>query len=640
MAIVKMKKVTMIALQSERNVIIKNLQEFGSLQVLNLEEQLAVQGFPELQPDSDNEAVGRLEAKLSQVKYSLDFLSKFNKTKKSMFAPKVQVGESQRKEHLNNEEKLQSINDNCRGIDSKFTEIKSAETKLHNTISQLTPWISLEMNLEDIGGTQNTNTSIGFIPTKYVEEFRGAIQKENFEAYLEMVSEEKENTYVMVVYHHICEERMLQLLKQSGWTKVTFSEFSGTPKENIQRLTAEIKELENNKAALTKQAESMVSEIGFLEILFDLYSIEKDKSSVVKDLGKTEKTFMLHGWLPERFSDDLTRLLDSITDKYTIQFEDPRVEDDIPVLLDNPAVVQPFEMVTELYSLPNARSIDSNAIMTPFFIVFFGIMVTDAAYGIIMAAVTAFILYKYKPIGGMKKMLGIMFFGGVSSFFWGGVFGGWFGDLIKIKAWWFNPLEEPLKMLIFCLILGIIHLYTGYFLQAYKNIKSGNYMDAVYDQGLWLMLLTGLMFLALPPLAVIGKYMAIIGAAGTVLFAARSEKKIFKRLISGILALYNVSGFLGDVLSYSRLFALCLATGVIAAVFNAMALMMGGTLIGKLIMVAFLVIAHTFNTALGILGAYVHTSRLQYVEFFGKFYEGEGKPFNPLRIKTKYIQNE
>lgn len=639
MAIVKMKKVTMIALQSEKNIIINNLQKFGNLQIVNLEEQIGEQGFEELQPDSDNEAVSRLEAKLSQVKYSLDFLSKFHTIKKPLFASKVQVDESKRKEYLDNEEKLREIYENCRSIDSKFTEFKSAETKLRNTISQLNPWIPLEMNLEDIGSTQNTSTIIGFMATKYVEEFSSAIQGEKLEAYIEEVSVEKENTYMMVVYHHVCEDRMLQLLKQSGWTKVSFSEFTGTPKDNIKRLTGEIEELESRKRELEKQAGDMVTEIGFLEILFDLFSIEKDKSSVIKDFGKTDKTFMLHGWLPERFSDELVKLMDGITDKYTLQFEEPSEEDNIPVLLDNPAVVKPFEMVTELYSLPNARSIDSNAIMTPFFIMFFGIMITDAAYGIVMAIVTAFILKKYKPGGGMKKMMGIMFLGGISSFVWGGVFGGWFGDLLGIKPWWFNPLDEPLKMLIFCLILGVIHLYIGYFIQAYKNIKAGNFMDAIYDQVLWLMLLTGLMFLALPPLAVAGKYMAIIGAAGTVIFSARSEKNIFKRFVSGLLALYNVSGFLGDVLSYSRLFALGLATGVIAAVFNAMALMIGGSLIGKIIMVAFLIVAHTFNIALGILGAYVHTSRLQYVEFFGKFYEGEGKAFNPLRIKTKYIQN-
>ncbi|MEA4849351.1 MAG: V-type ATP synthase subunit I [Clostridiaceae bacterium] len=637
MAIVKMKKATMIALQSEKKEILHHLQKFGYLQVVNLEEQKD-QSFEDLQPDSDNEAVGRLETKLSQVKYSIDFLGKFNTVKKPLFAQKIQVDESKRKEYLYNEEKLGKIYESCRSIDSKFTEIKSSETKLNNTIAQLNPWLPLEEKLEDIGSTRNVNVILGFIASKYEEELVNAVKAENLHAYLEKISVEKENSYFMVIYHQICEERISQLLKQAGWTKVTFSEYSGTPKENIERIMAEISRLENKKAELAKTAEAMVPEIGFLEILYDLLSIEKDKCSVVKDFVKTDKTFMLQGWIPEKLADNLIKLMDSLTDKYTIQFEDPNDEDEIPVLLDNPKPVKPYEMITDLYSVPNAKGIDPNIFMAPFFVVFFGMMVTDAIYGIFMSAVTGYILYRYKPQGGMKSMMWIMFFGGISTFFWGGIFGGWLGDLIKVKPWWFNPLDEPLKMLIFCLILGVIHLYTGYLLQAYQNIRSGKVMDAIYDQVLWLMLLTGLIFLALPPVAVIGKYMAIIGAAGTVIFAARSEKNIFKRFTSGVLALYGVSGFLGDVLSYSRLFALCLATGVIAQVFNAMGLMMGGSIFGKIIMVVFLAFAHVFNTALGVLGAYVHTSRLQYVEFFGKFYEGEGKPFNPLRIKTKYIQ--
>lgn len=638
MAIVKMKKATMIALQSEKNEIVNGLQKFGYLQIVNLEERME-QGFEELQPDSDNEAVGRLEAKLSQVKYSIDFLSKFNTIKKSLFAQKIQVDESKRREYLDNEEKLQEIYENCRSIDGKFTEIKSSETKLNNTIAQLNPWLPLEISLEDIGSTQNTNSVLGFIPGKYEEELSTAVKAEDLHAYLEKVSVEKENSFFLVVYHRTCEERITQLLKQAGWTKVNFSEYSGTPKENVNRLLKDKEELESKRAELTKQAENLVSEVEFLEILFDLLTIEKDKRSVVKDFVKTEKTFMLNGWVPEKYTEEMTGILDGITDKYVIQFEEPSDEDEIPLLLKNNKVVEPFELITDMYSVPNARGIDPNIYMAPFFIVFFGMMVTDAAYGILLAAITGYILKKYKPEGGMKKIMGVLFFGGISTFVWGGIFGGWFGDLIKVKPWWFNPLDEPLKMLIFCLLLGVIHLYTGYILQAYQNIRAGNIMDAIYDQVLWLMLLTGLMFLALPPLAVIGKYMAIIGALGTVIFAARSEKNIFKRFTSGVLALYGVSGFLGDVLSYSRLFALCLATGVIAQVFNAMGLMMGSTLIGKIIMVAFLAFAHVFNTALGVLGAYVHTSRLQYVEFFGKFYEGEGKLFNPLRIKTKYIQN-
>lgn len=638
MAIVKMKKATMIALQSEKKEIVNSLQKFGYLQIVNFEEQKE-QGFEELQPDNDNETVSKLETKLSQVKYSLDFLSKFSNAKKPLFAQKVQVDESKRKEYLKDEERLSRIYEICRSIDGKFTEIKSSETKLNSTIAQLKPWLPLKINLEDIGNTQNTSAMLGFIAGKYEEEFSTLIKAEDLQAYLEKVSTEKENSYFMIVYHQVCEERITQLLKQTGWTKVTFSEYLGTPGENIDRLMADKEELEKKRAELTAQAENMVPEIEFLEIMSDLLTIEKDKGSIVKEFAKTDKTFMLHGWVPEKYTEDMTSIMEGITDKYILKFEEPAEEDEVPLLLKNNKVVEPFELITEMYSVPNARGIDPNIFMAPFFILFFGLMVTDAAYGILLAAITGYVLKKYKPEGGMKKIMGVLFYGGISTFVWGGIFGGWFGDLLGLQPWWFNPLDEPLKMLIFCLALGVIHLYTGYILQAYQNIRAGNVMDAIYDQVLWLMLLTGLMMLAVPSLATIGKYMAIIGALGTVIFAARSEKNIFKRFTSGVLALYGVSGFLGDVLSYSRLFALCLATGVIAQVFNAMGLMMGGSIIGKIIMVAFLAFAHVFNTALGVLGAYVHTSRLQYVEFFGKFYEGEGNLFKPLRIKTKYIQN-
>ncbi|MDD3705779.1 MAG: V-type ATP synthase subunit I [Clostridiaceae bacterium] len=638
MAIVKMKKATIIAIQSEKKEIVNSLQKFGYLQIVNFEEQKE-QGFEELQPDNDNETVSKLETKLSQVKYSLDFLSKFSNAKKPLFAQKVQVDESKRKEYLKDEERLSRIYEICRSIDSKFTEIKSSETKLNSTIAQLKPWLPLKINLEDIGNTQNTSAMLGFIAGKYEEEFSTLIKAEDLQAYLEKVSTEKENSYFMIVYHQVCEERITQLLKQTGWTKVTFSEYLGTPGENIDRLMADKEELEKKRAELTAQAENMVPEIEFLEIMSDLLTIEKDKGSIVKEFAKTDKTFMLHGWVPEKYTEDMTSIMEGITDKYILKFEEPAEEDEVPLLLKNNKVVEPFELITEMYSVPNARGIDPNIFMAPFFILFFGLMVTDAAYGILLAAITGYVLKKYKPEGGMKKIMGVLFYGGISTFVWGGIFGGWFGDLLGLQPWWFNPLDEPLKMLIFCLALGVIHLYTGYILQAYQNIRAGNVMDAIYDQVLWLMLLTGLMMLAVPSLATIGKYMAIIGALGTVIFAARSEKNIFKRFTSGVLALYGVSGFLGDVLSYSRLFALCLATGVIAQVFNAMGLMMGGSIIGKIIMVAFLAFAHVFNTALGVLGAYVHTSRLQYVEFFGKFYEGEGNLFKPLRIKTKYIQN-
>jgi V/A-type H+/Na+-transporting ATPase subunit I len=323
-----------------------------------------------------------------------------------------------------------------------------------------------------------------------------------------------------------------------------------------------------------------------------------------------------------------------------LSLEDPAEEEEHPVLLSNPSFVQPVEFITEQYSLPNSKGVDPNLIMTPFFIAFFGMMVSDAAYGLILTAVSAFVLLKMKPEGGLKKIMGIMFWGGISTFLWGAAFGGWIGGLIPAKAWLFDPMKEPFKMMGLSLGLGVLHLYCGIGLQAYRNIRDGNILDAILDQGIWYTLLTGLMMLLLPATAVIGKYLAITGAIGMVLFAGRSKKNIIMRLLSGVLSLYGVTGFLGDVLSYLRLFALGLATGVIGAVVNSMALMVGGSVIGYIFMTLFLILGHTFNLGINTLGAYVHSSRLQYVEFFGKFYEGEGKPFIPFRMRTKYIEQK
>jgi len=327
-----------------------------------------------------------------------------------------------------------------------------------------------------------------------------------------------------------------------------------------------------------------------------------------------------------------------VTDFYILTLEDPSEEEEIPVLLDNPAIVKPVEMITEQYSLPNPRSLDPNRVMAPFFIMFFGMMVSDAAYGIILSALTAYALYKFKPTGGAKQLFQLLCLGGLATLFWGALFGGWVGGLIPIKPIWFNPTDEPLKMLLFCLAVGVVHLYVGMGLQAYKSIKAGNIKDAIYDQGFWYLFLTGLMLLAVAPS--VGKYMAIIGAIGLVLTQGRDNKNIIKRLLSGILSLYNVTSFLGDVLSYSRLLALGLATGVIGTVINEMSLMLSGNIIGIIFMIIFMVVGHTFNIAINVLGAYVHSSRLQYVEFFGKFFEGDGKPYAPFSIKTKYIEQK
>ena len=637
MAIVKMKKAHIIALQSEKQNILNKLQKFGGLHVINIEEQLTEDKYLELTADSDNDNASQLEVSLSQIKYSLDFINKYDKSKKSGQKSKMHVSDAEYMEYLNSNEKLDAIYNQCREIDLNFSELKNKETKLTNLIQQLQPWNLLKSNFQDIKTSKNTNAVLGYVSSKYAEDFKRDFSSVGELTYIEEISRDRENAYILLIFHKYLEEEVSQIQKQFGWSKVGFVDLVGTARENIENLTCEITLLNRERDTITDKAQKLLEHKKYIEVLQDVFSSEKDKANIISNFGKTEKIFVLSGWVPVKATDMLEKALQEVTQSYTLSLEDPALDEEHPVLLSNPSFVQPVEFITEQYSLPNSKGIDPNVIMTPFFIGFFGMMVSDAMYGLILTAVSAFVLLKLKPEGGLKKIMGIMFWGGISTFLWGAAFGGWFGGLIPATPLLFDPMKEPFKMMGLSLGLGVVHLYFGIGLQAYRNIRDGNILDAILDQGIWYTLLTGLMMLLLPSTAVIGKYLAIAGAVGMVLFAGRSKKNIIMRLLSGTLSLYGVTGFLGDVLSYLRLFALGLATGVIGAVVNSMALMVGGSLIGNIFMTLFLILGHTFNLGINTLGAYVHSSRLQYVEFFGKFYEGEGKPFIPFKMRTKYI---
>ncbi len=308
-----------------------------------------------------------------------------------------------------------------------------------------------------------------------------------------------------------------------------------------------------------------------------------------------------------------------------------------------------------MYSLPSRHDIDPTKLLAPFYFIFFGMMLSDAAYGIIMAVGCWYILKKFKLEGMTYRMIKMFFYCGISTFIWGALFGGWFGDFIPvaaktlfdvdivIKPIWFDPMAEPMKLLIFSLILGGIHLFVGMGIQAYMFIRDGHPLDALFDIGLWYVLLIGLVLFGIggsvaPVMVTVGKVMSIVGAVGILLTGGRKKKGIFGKITGGLGSLYGITSYLSDVLSYSRLLALGLATGVVAKVINTLGSLAGGGVKGAIVLLLAFVIGTVFNIAINALGAFVHSCRLQYVEFFGKFYTGGGRPFEPFERKTKYIK--
>ena len=269
-------------------------------------------------------------------------------------------------------------------------------------------------------------------------------------------------------------------------------------------------------------------------------------------------------------------------------------------------------------------------------------MLSDAAYGAILTIGSFIILKMFNIEGLMKKIMKLFMYCGISTMFWGIMFGGVFGDMFGISALWFNPVEDPMTLLVFSLIFGGIHLFVGMGIKAYILIKSGHMVDAVCDIFLWYILLIGLVLFGVgnmitPVLSEIGKYMSIIGAVGILFTGGRSKKGIGK-ITGGLGSLYGITSYLSDVLSYSRLLALGLATGVVSQVINTLGKMLGGGIVAIVAMVIVFIIGHVFNLAINTLGSFVHSSRLQYVEFFGKFFEGGGTAFNPFKRRTKYVE--
>ena len=289
--------------------------------------------------------------------------------------------------------------------------------------------------------------------------------------------------------------------------------------------------------------------------------------------------------------------------------------------------------------------------MSFFYVAFFGLMLGDGGYGIVLALIAGIALWGLKLQGNIRKFMKLMFYCGLSTVFWGAMFGSWFGISALVKyALWLDIVENPEVMLSWSLLFGVIHMYAGFAMKAANLIREKRYLDALFDAGFWYIFYTGAVLTLLPyapavdkekvaPLVSIGQYLLIGGAILLIFTAGRKNKKLFGKIFGGLSSLYDVVSFLSDILSYSRLLALGLASAIIASIVNQMAVMFDMPIVFKVIMaVAILLVGHGINFAINALGAYVHSCRLQYLEFFGKFFTGGGEPFSPLKANTKYIQ--
>ncbi len=630
MAIVNMNKISIVGLESEKDHILKFLMKKGFVQIDDSTALLEDEFFGKsLKKDSREQAVYEYEQKMSSINVAIEVLKSYIKTKKSMLSPKDNFNSI----NIDYAEKLYEDILKINNISKEINSLKSEENSLISTKEILIPWEKFDLKFKNLS-TKFSRTILGTIPTtSNIDQARNKLYDEVSESVMGVVNEDKQFRYIFVIVHKDSLYNSTEVLREYGFSQVTFGLLEDTPKTEISNIENKINEVKNNKNILIEKLKVYGEKIKEYENLYDYYMVLRDENKIVENFIKTKTTFCLNGWLPSKKADSLVKTL---TDDYKcyVETEKGNKEEGYPVLLENNSFVTPFEDIVNMYSTPSTKDVDPSGIMAFFYIIFFGMMLADAGYGILISLACLFIVKKTKLKKGQGNLIKLMGICGVSTTIWGFVFGSFFGAGTPALI---NPLEDVMLLMAMSLVFGIVHIYIGLGIKGYTLLRDGDIMDFISDILLWYVFITGVCLLVIPIVAgdigifaVIGKYLAIIGAVGIILTGGRAYKG-FMRIFKGVSALYGITGYFGDILSYTRLMALCLSSGVIGQVINLL-----GAMAGPVGIVIIGLIGHAINLFIGALGAYVHTSRLQFVEFFGKFYEGGGEAFVPFKFRTKY----
>ena len=665
MAVLQMRKINICAMKENRKKILELLQKKGCLEIIESEADDNV--FAKTNTAAQ---IAIFERNTALAENALEIMEMYLPEKKSMLSSlegKTQISDKEYIDIVSKQQNTMSFVNKIIRQKKDIDEKEALIAKSREEILALTPWISLDVPM-NYQGTKKTGFMAGSITGSYNQEQLTAYAEQMNDmpdnVYMQVISTDKYQTYISCIYMKTDEDDVEKALRQLGFARPPVMahhvpEVSIKNRENrIDKTNIEVEEL---KADICREAD-MRDEI---KKISDYYTVRADKYRIVGSVLQSKHTFFVSGYIPQKEIEALRKVLEK---NFTVAFdvEEPKKGEDVPVLLKNSKTAGAVEGVVTSFGYPTKAEIDPTAITAFFYYFLFGIMLSDAAYGLIIFLGCLWALKKYPNMSSsMENTLRMFKNCGISTLIWGVLFGGYFGDAITVigktffgvnitvPALWFAPIEKPMTMLIYCMVFGIIHLFTGLAIKGYMMLRQKDIMAFICDVVLWYVFLIGLILLLVPTdifaslagstvifppvINLLAKIMAIGGMLGILLMAGRRSKNPVKRLMLGAYSLYDTTSWLSDLLSYSRLLALGLATGVIAQVINTMASMGGKSVFGVILFILVFIFGHTFNLAINLLGSYVHTNRLQYVEFFGKFYEGGSREFKPFKENTKYI---
>lgn len=660
MAVAEVKKVGIIAHKKDKEKVIDFLYGTGLLEVTNWQGKAVKVEAAEAEEDTS-----QLEYRLSRAQFAIGFLEEYKDGEKvklvdKLIGAKLSVSAS-KVEKIVRDFPLDKVVERCNELEEEINQKQSEIDSSAEEKELLEKWVSLDVKVDEARETKTTKAIFGMVDNEQYLAFIRELEKKITQVDIRRVTNDEQQNYVLVIFSKNFEQEVSKISFKYGLEKISLPAADKTPRELLKDLSErnqahrqDVKKLESETEKLAKKY------LADLKVLFDHVTWQVDKSAVQKDFKETNSTFIITGWIRK---DDIERIkigLEKVTANFVIEEMEPAKGEEAPVVIKNSSFIRPFEAVTGIYGLPKSTEVDPTPFLSIFFIIFFGLCLTDAGYGLILMILTYLAIKVLKIPKENQRLIRLLMYGGFVTFIVGILTGGWFGivleDLPAGLNWLakglmavrlINPIENPIVMLGLSFALGYIHIIAGIAIDMWWKIKNGNIKDGILDSGTWIYLLLAVGFYGAVAVGVlpesfksISLYLLLASVVVLVLTQGRKQKNPIMKLLAGIGSLYGLVGYMSDILSYSRLLALGLATGVIAMVINLIAVMFKDLIpvVGWVFMVLIIIGGHIFNITINVLGAYIHSGRLQFVEFFPKFFQGGGKIFRPFKRVSKYVE--
>ncbi len=655
MAIAPMEKILIVAHRSQAAELLEALQEAGLVHLLDAAQAMVSKEWPELQTEFRRPR--ELEELLGRLERAVEFLESFapEPSKGGLFSSRLPVESSQYLSIISGQEAMALLKETERLAD-RLEELRSEQEQTSEQLHRLLPWRTLTCRLEDLMAFSTVEVYAGMIPVQHAASAQTAL--EEMSCLVETVGQ-AENRKACLIFALAAQTTEVQkILRGAEFEAVHLEGLKGTPAELIEQCRRRLQEIDETIGQVRRQAADLSQRRVELKVLADYYRNLLERKTAQAQAAATEQTLFLEGWTKQK---DYPRVQEivrrfsacDVTVLIPMEGEEP------PVEIENAGLVRPFETITRLYGVPSPRDVDPTMFLAPFFAVFFGLCLTDAGYGIVLTALLVWVLRKLQ---GDKRAIQMLLICSILTIAAGAVTGGWFADTIqtllpqeegslgaRLNLWreklmLFDPMQHPLIFIGLALGLGYVQVLFGLAVAFVNLLQRRRYAEAVFEKLTWIVLLNCLLILGLASQEKVPAFLAApagwlaLATAAVIFWFTERKSGLAGRIGGGTFAVFSTVFYLGDILSYVRLMALGMVTGGLGMAINILTkLLMDIPYVGFILGLVLFVAGHGVNIVLSLLSAFVHSLRLQFVEFFPKFFSGGGREFSPLRTQYKHV---